>query len=157
MKKTIAILLVLGVLLAGVGMLQAASLMINANVQSELTLVLSESALDFDPVQPGVPTEAQQVTATTSGNDASYNLLLSNTTFARTGGGTALPANVLQYRLAGAGTYASGSSSATAMLGTPSTATSSGDEKDFDFRLNVASGASDGNYQATVTISATPL
>ncbi|MCL6611220.1 MAG: hypothetical protein K6T66_06745 [Peptococcaceae bacterium] len=154
MKKAVAILLTLGILMVGAGVVNAATLNITANVQTVLTLVLDPTSMTFTDVQAGVASAPQTLTATTSGS-GSYQLQLSSTTFTTAGGSQ--PASVLQYKETSAGTYVSASATPTNMLTVPGTATAGGDAKTFDVRVNFPAAASSGTYAATVTITASPL
>lgn len=155
MKKTVAILLMMGLLMVGAGIVNAATLAVTANVQSALTLALDPASLTFNNVQQGTAAAAQTLTATTSGSGA-YQLQLSSTTFIASGGVTQ-PASVLQYRdQLAAGSYSNASGTATNMLASSGTADADGEAKDFDIRVNFPGGASNGSYSATVTISAVP-
>ncbi|MDF9407309.1 hypothetical protein L7E55_02875 [Pelotomaculum isophthalicicum JI] len=155
MKKTVAILLMLGILMVAAGIVNAATLAITANVQNSLTLALNPASLTFNNVQQGTATTPETLTATTSGTGA-YQLQLSSTSFIASGGVTQ-PASVLQYRdQLLAGNYANASGTATNMLASAGTAVVGGDAKNFDIRVNFPGNASDGSYTATVTISAVP-
>lgn len=154
MKKAISVLLALGILIAGIGMVNAATLNITANVQSALTLVLDPISLTFDDVQQGTPSISQNLKATTSGA-GSYQLQLSSSTFT-TAGGTQ-PASVLQFKETTAGTYSTASATPQNMLAVSGTADVDGEDKNFDLRVNFPAGATNGAYAATVTISAAPL
>ncbi|MCL6479276.1 MAG: hypothetical protein K6T65_12860 [Peptococcaceae bacterium] len=154
MKKVIAVLLTLGMLMVGMGVVNAATLNVTANVQSALSLVINPTSMNFDPVQPGVPSAPQTLTATTTGS-GSYQLQLSSTTFTTAGGSQ--PASVLQFRETGASSYTSASGTAQNMMAAPGTADGDGDEKSFDIRVNFPASASNGTYAATATITAAPL
>ncbi len=154
MKKSMAILLVVGLLLASVGIVQAATLSITANVQSALTLALDPASMTFDNVVQGTPSTEQTLTATTTGS-GSYQLQLSSTTFTTAGGSQ--PASTLQYKETAAGTYVNASGTPTNMLAVAGTADPAGNDKTFDVRVNFAAAAADGAYAATVTITAAPL
>ena len=154
MKKSVVILFIMGVLLASVGIVQAATLNIAANVQSALTLALDPSSFTFNSVQQGVPSADQDLTATTTGSGA-YQLQLSSTTFTAAGAITQ-PTTVLQYKENAAGTYVNATATATNMLAANGTADPAGDEKDFNFRVNFPVTAANGAYAATITITAAP-
>jgi hypothetical protein len=154
LKKTIVVLLTLGILVAGMGIVNAAeTLNITANVQSALTLALDPGSLTYNDIQPGVASAAQTLTATTSGS-GSYHLTLASTTFTSAAGTQS--ASVLQFKEQSAETYKNASSSAQNMLSAAGTATAEGDEKQFDLRVNFPVSAADGTYGATVTITAVP-
>jgi len=153
-KKAVAILLTLGILMAGAGIVNAATLSITANVSSSVTLALDPSSFTFDGVQPGVASDPQELTATTTGSDVLYNLQLSSTAF--TTAGSSHSASTLQYKPTASGTYVSASGTATNMMTASSVADSDGDAKTFDLRVNFPSSANNGTYAATVTITATP-
>jgi len=153
MKRTVLILLALGVILAGAGLGHAATanLGINANVASILTMSLNPTSLIFNAA-PGTPTAPQNLTVTTTGNNMNYQLQLSSTSFTTTGG--TQPSTVLQYRLSGTTTWVSAAGTPTNILPAPGVATVGGDARIFEMRLNFPSTAINGNYAATVTITA---
>jgi hypothetical protein len=155
MKKIITILLTLGILMAGAGIAGAANLNITANVQSSLTLGLNPTLLEYDSVQPGLPSEAQPLTATTTGG-GSYQLTLSSTNFVSAGGTQG--ASTLQFKEhdASVGSYKGATTNSQNMLTNAGTATLAGDAKVFDMRVNFQSTATNGTYGATVTITAVP-
>jgi len=154
MKKAVAILLTIGILMAGLGIVNAATLGVTVNVASTLTLSLNPTSLTFDNIQPGIASSSQPLTATTTGS-GSYQLQLSSTTFTTAGG--SVSASALQFKETAASSYTSASATAQNMLATAGTADGDGDAKTFDFRVNFPSTASNGIYNATVTISATPI
>ncbi|KJS18479.1 MAG: hypothetical protein VR69_00390 [Peptococcaceae bacterium BRH_c4b] len=156
MKKSMAILFVVGLLLASVGIVQANTLSINANVSSAISLALDPATLTFNGVQQGTPSASQPLTATTTGS-GNYQLQLSSTTFTAAGGITQ-PTTVLQYKETAAVPYVNATATATNMLAAPGTAVvAPGDAKTFDFRVNFPANAVNGAYAATVTITAAPL
>ena len=152
-KKLIAAILTLGMLLVGIGVVQAATLAVTANVQSSLSLVLDTTTMSFAGVVPGVATVSQPLTATTSGSGA-YQLQLTGATFT---GPSTQAASVLQFKETAVGTYTSATAAAQNMLGTNSTATALGDAKTFDIRLNFPAAAPNGTYSANITITAAPM
>lgn len=152
MKQIVAVFMVLGLLLSTAGIVQAATLAVTANVQSVLNLVLSPTTMNFDNVVPGVATDPQTLTATTSGN-GSYQLTLTGAAFT---GPTSQPASVLQFKETSSSTYVSAGTTAINMLASPSTATAEGDQKTFHIRLNFPASAPNGTYSANITITAVP-
>jgi len=152
-KKTVSIILMLGMLLTGAGMLHAATLAVTANVQSVLSLVLTPTTMSFDAVTPGVATTAQTLTATTSGTGA-YQLQLQGAAFT---GPSTQAASVLEFKESTSGTYKQASTTAQNMLSTNGTATAGGDAKTFDIRLNFPASAPNGTYSANITITAAPM
>ncbi len=155
MRKVIAILLALGIMIVGTGLVHAATLEVNVGVQSDLSMGLDKASLTYTNVKPGVASEKQTVTATTTGG-SSYQLTLTGATF-NTTGGTA-PANALQFKDSGLPdtSFKGASASAQNILSVAGNATSDGDEKSFDLRVLFPLGSKDGNYATTITITAAP-
>jgi hypothetical protein len=151
LKKTIVILLTLGILVSGIGIATAAPLQITANVLSTLNLALDSNALTFDDVQPGLASAPQTLTSTTSGN-GSYQLTLTGAGF--TAAGKTAPASVLEFKEHSVGNYTIASTGAKNMLAGAATATVEGDAHTFDLRVNFPGTAENGNYIANVTITA---
>jgi len=154
MKRIVTLILFLGMLIVSVGIVSAATLNITANVSSALILSLSDDKLLFDNVLPGAPSLTQQLTATTAGTSA-YQLTLSCSEFKSRG--VTEPASVLQFKEAEETTYKNASTSAQNMLTSPGMATVEGDQKVFDMRVYFPATALNGQYKATVTISAIPM
>ncbi|SHG42437.1 hypothetical protein SAMN02745221_00172 [Thermosyntropha lipolytica DSM 11003] len=152
MNKIVVVFVMLGLLLSTAGIVQAATLAITANVQSVLNLALNPTTMNFTDVVPGVPTDPQILTATTTGN-GSYQLTLQGAAFT---GPASQPASVLQFKETSASTYVSATTAAINMLASPSTATNDGDQKTFHIRLNFPAHAPNGTYSANITITAVP-
>lgn len=152
MQQIVAVFIILGLLLSTAGIVQAATLAVTANVQSLLNLVLSPTTMNFGNVVPGVATDPQILTATTTGN-GTYQLTLTGAAFT---GPATQSASVLQFKETSASTYVSASTTAVNMMASPSTATSEGDQKTFHMRLNFPANAPNGTYSANITITAVP-
>ncbi|MFZ5644092.1 MAG: hypothetical protein ACOY46_10920 [Bacillota bacterium] len=152
MKKVVAVLLALGILLAGGGVLQAANLSVSADVQSALTLILSPTGLSFTGVQQGVASTAQTLTATTTGS-GSYQLQLTGASF---NGPQTVSASALEFKEASAGTYTAAATTAKNMLAANGTAVAGGDAKTFDIRVNFPASTQNGTYTSSVVITAVP-
>jgi len=165
-KRTIAIILALGLLLASGGVVLAAptTMTITAAVSNAFTMAFSDSedepltSLAFAGVQPGVPTPTPQtLTVKTTGSGGSYQLTLASTNFTTsTTPVLTQAASVLQFQEKDATTWKNASTTAQNMLTTAGTSTPTGDIKDFDLRMNFPASASDGNYSGTITITCVP-
>lgn len=165
MKRTIAIILALGLLLASGGMVLAATTVsITAAVSNSFSMGIydsggtsSLSSLAFN-VQPGRATDPQVLTVKTNGS-GSYQVTLASTSFTTPsdpGPVYTQAASVLQFQETGATTWKSASTTAQNMLASAGTASSSGDTKSFNLRMNFPVSANDGTYSGTVTITCLP-
>ena len=155
MKKTIAILIILGFCLAGGGMVRAAgTIKIYAHVQSTYKMELDSTTIAFNHLQPGIASEDIQLTTTTTGS-GSYQLILTSSNFTSNKG--IQPAAALRFKEHNASIYRTASSEGQAMMTVAGTAKEAGDSQVFDLQAEfpVADSPVDA-YTAVVTITCIP-